>query len=243
MDGYRVRLAGLSDCCSAHLARLDPQPGPDPRQADGAYRFATERVLPGQGTRAERALRGPLPAEKVLVRASTPKGLWGTPVDIDGQRDRRLKQASSATYYGRWGAHEIEEALYREVGLHNGPTVKPIEVRAGIVARRMTPDVARIVGELSAEGSSRQIEATMRTTSLVPCVRDLYHNSRALLSQGDCRLRAPGPRARGTLSQCLRRRLRDAGCRSAGCPPSAPRPVAHRICRATLRSRADACPS
>jgi hypothetical protein len=89
-------------------------------------------------------------------------------VDIDGKRHRRLKQASSATYYGRWGPHEIEEALYREVGVHNGPTIKPIEVRAGIVARRMTPDLARIVGELSADGNSRQIEVTMRTTGMVP---------------------------------------------------------------------------
>jgi hypothetical protein len=89
-------------------------------------------------------------------------------VDIDGKRHRRLKQASSATYYGRWGPHEIEEALYREVGVHNGLTIKPIEVRAGIVARRMTPDLARIVGELSADGNSRQIEVTMRTTGMVP---------------------------------------------------------------------------
>lgn len=89
-------------------------------------------------------------------------------VDIDGKRYRRLKQASSASYYGRWGPHEVEEALYREVGVHNGATIKPIEARVGIVARRMTPDLARIVGELSADGNSRQIEVTMRTTGLVP---------------------------------------------------------------------------
>lgn len=89
-------------------------------------------------------------------------------VDVDGKRYHRLEQPSSATYYGRWGPHEIEEPLYREVGVRNGPTIKPIELRAGIVARRMTPDFARIVGELSADHNSREVERTMRTVGLVP---------------------------------------------------------------------------
>jgi hypothetical protein len=29
------------------------------------------------------------------------------------------------------GSHRIEEALYREVGVYNGPTIKPIELRVG----------------------------------------------------------------------------------------------------------------
>src|ERR1044071_5945486 len=37
--------------------------------------------------------------------------------DVDGRRYRRVEQASSATYYGRWGSHPIEEPLYREVGV------------------------------------------------------------------------------------------------------------------------------
>jgi hypothetical protein len=88
--------------------------------------------------------------------------------EIDGKRYRRLDQASSAVYYGRWGPHEVDESLYREIGVHNGPTIKPLERRVGMVGRRMTPDLARIVGELSANGNSRQIESTMRTTGLVP---------------------------------------------------------------------------
>jgi hypothetical protein len=89
-------------------------------------------------------------------------------VEVGDKRYRRMDQPSSATYYGRWGPHEIEEPLYREVGVHNGPTIKPIELRVGIVARRMTPDLARIVGELSADHNSRAVEKTMRTVGLVP---------------------------------------------------------------------------
>lgn len=89
-------------------------------------------------------------------------------VEIGGKRYRRLKQRSAAVYHGRWGSHEVVESLYRQVGVRNGPTIKPIERRVGMVARRMTPDLARVVGELSADGSSRQIENTMRITGLVP---------------------------------------------------------------------------
>lgn len=89
-------------------------------------------------------------------------------VEVGGRRYRRLEQSSSATYFGRWGSHRIEEPLYREVGLHNGPTIKPIELRVGMIARHMTPDLARVVGELSAAGSSREVERTMRTVGLVP---------------------------------------------------------------------------
>lgn len=84
-------------------------------------------------------------------------------VDVDGRTYRRLEQRSSATYQGRWGPHVIEEALYREVGVRNGPTIKPIELRAGLI-EHMTPDMARMVGELSAASSSRQIEHTLRAT-------------------------------------------------------------------------------
>jgi hypothetical protein len=73
--------------------------------------------------------------------------------DIDGIRYRRLEQHSPAVYFGRWGSHEIDEPLYRQIGVHNGPTLKPIELRAGIIARRMTLGLGRIVGKLGADGT------------------------------------------------------------------------------------------
>jgi hypothetical protein len=70
-------------------------------------------------------------------------------VDVEDQRYVRLTQRSSATYFGRWGPHTIDEALYRQAGVHNGPTIKPIELRVGIIDH-MTPDMARVVGDLFA---------------------------------------------------------------------------------------------
>src|SRR5690606_17678449 len=60
-----------------------------------------------------------------------------------------------------------EEALYRAVGVRNGPTIKPIELRLGIIGG-MTPDMARIVGELGAEVGSRSVIKMLRVTGLVP---------------------------------------------------------------------------
>jgi len=87
-------------------------------------------------------------------------------VEVGGQLYRRLEQPSSATYHGCWGPHVVEEPLYRLVGQHNGPTIKPIELRAGIV-HGMLPDLARMVGKLSAEQTSRQLEGTLETVRLV----------------------------------------------------------------------------
>lgn len=88
-------------------------------------------------------------------------------IDVGGTRYRRMQQASSATYSGRWGPHDIEEALYREVGVHNGATIKPIELRVGII-EHMTPDMARVVGALSAGCGSRVLARTLCVVGLVP---------------------------------------------------------------------------
>jgi hypothetical protein len=89
-------------------------------------------------------------------------------VAIDGRTYHRLGQNSSAVYAGRWGSHQIAEPLYREVGVHNGATVKPLERRVGMIARRMTPDLARIVGELCADGNTRELVRTMRAVGMRP---------------------------------------------------------------------------
>jgi hypothetical protein len=88
-------------------------------------------------------------------------------VEVDGDLYRRLDQPSSATYHSRWGEHHVKEALYRKVGVRNGPTIKPIELRVGII-KNMTPDMARIIGELGAEAGSRNVIKVLRVTGLVP---------------------------------------------------------------------------
>jgi hypothetical protein len=104
-------------------------------------------------------------------------------VDEEDGRWRRLEQPSSATYSGRWGPHEISEPLYRKVGMRNGPTMKPIERRAGII-EHMTPDMACIVGALGACHSSREVERTLWRTGLVPPGRAFLEKRGSKLAQG-----------------------------------------------------------
>lgn len=104
-------------------------------------------------------------------------------VDEEDGRWRRLEQRSSATYFGRWGPHEVAEPLYRRVGVHNGPTMKPLERRAGII-ERMTPDMASIVGALGACHSSREVERTLWRTGLVPPGRAFLEKRGSKLAQG-----------------------------------------------------------
>jgi hypothetical protein len=95
---------------------------------------------------------------------------------------RRLDQPSSATYFGRWGPHAIAEPLYRKVGVHNGPTIKPIERRAGII-ENMTPDMACIVGGLGADHSSREVERTLWRTGIVSPSRAFLERRGSKLAQ------------------------------------------------------------
>jgi hypothetical protein len=104
-------------------------------------------------------------------------------VDEEDGRWRRLEQSSSATYFGRWGPHEIAEPLYRKVGVHNGPTMKPIERRVGII-EHMTPDMASIVGALGACHSSREVERILERTGLVPPGRAFLDKRGSRLAQG-----------------------------------------------------------
>ena len=103
-------------------------------------------------------------------------------VDEEDGRWRRLPQRSSATYFGCWGSHSIAEPLYRRAGERNGPTMKPIERRAGIV-EHMTPDMASIVGALGACHSSREVERILRRTGFVPPGRAFLERRGSLLAQ------------------------------------------------------------
>jgi len=47
-------------------------------------------------------------------------------------------------------------------------TIKPLELRVGIIAKRLTPDFARIAGELSGDESSRELERVLRVVGMRP---------------------------------------------------------------------------
>jgi hypothetical protein len=87
-------------------------------------------------------------------------------VEVEGVVYRRLEQASSVRCFGMWGAYRIAEPLYREVGVHNGRTIKPLEKAAGLVTKTMTPMLARTLGEMQANSTSREAVKQLRRLGL-----------------------------------------------------------------------------
>jgi hypothetical protein len=81
-------------------------------------------------------------------------------VFVDGQRYRR--HASGARrYHSLCGSVEVQRNTYRLVGIHNGPTVVPLEIEAGIV-ENATPALASSVLQAFAMMPLRDYEEEMR---------------------------------------------------------------------------------
>jgi hypothetical protein len=95
---------------------------------------------------------------------------------IDGEKYRRLSQASSVLVHGLWGGHVVREPLYRLVGVHNGPTTKPLLRRLGVVDQSLLPDLANEAGALLSKMTSRDVEETLQTQGFRPPSRTTLRN-------------------------------------------------------------------
>jgi len=93
--------------------------------------------------------------------------------EVGGHSYRRLSQPSSTTYHGLWGTHEVHESLYRQERVRNGPTIKPLDVRVGVVGKRLLPDLGHAVGHLWGGEHSREMEATLSTLGFRPPSRTM----------------------------------------------------------------------
>jgi len=80
---------------------------------------------------------------------------------VDGEPYYALTQPSSIIVYGLWGAHVIPEPLYRREDMHNGPTIKLLEKRLGLVSRSMLANFASAAGALVAAMTDREAHATL----------------------------------------------------------------------------------
>jgi hypothetical protein len=118
-------------------------------------------------------------------------------IAIDEHTYRRLEQPSSATYHGLWGTHVIDEPLYRREDVRNGPTCKPLDLRVGVVGKRLLPDLGRALGHLWSGATSREAEETLATLGFRP-------PSRTLLEQGAQAIASEVVGAGDALDQVLR---------------------------------------
>jgi hypothetical protein len=79
---------------------------------------------------------------------------FGDLVQYRGQRYRR-HQPGSVCYFSLCGDCEVSRYSYRLIGVHNGPTIIPLELEAGILSRA-TPELARNVAHGYGEHDMRQ---------------------------------------------------------------------------------------
>jgi len=89
-------------------------------------------------------------------------------ITVGGEPYRKLSQPSARTYHGLWGAHRIEEPLYRRMGVRNGPTLKPLDVRLGVIKGVVLPALARAAGAMMATMTSRQTERHLQRLGFRP---------------------------------------------------------------------------
>lgn len=97
-------------------------------------------------------------AEVQLLAAQQPDAQI---ITYQEQRWKRLDPTNceALTPYGRGS---LSRSRYRLMGVHNGPTIDPVEINAGLLGA-MTPGAARLTGALQAVTTSREASRLMET--------------------------------------------------------------------------------
>lgn len=121
-------------------------------------------------------------------------------VEVGGVSYRRLHQHSAESYLGLRGPIRVIRGLYRQEGVKNGPTVVPMELRAGIVEGWYTPSAAKFAGVLAQEMPSRSTELVCRTGGLLQHGRASQFRVGVALGQRWEEIRAD---AEGTLIEAM----------------------------------------
>lgn len=92
-------------------------------------------------------------------------------VEVKGVVYGRLRQEARATYSTLRGEVVVLRHLYRQEGVRNGPTVVPVDLRAGIVEGRFTPAAALGFARMAQAMPSREAEATCESLHVLPYSR------------------------------------------------------------------------
>jgi hypothetical protein len=99
-------------------------------------------------------------------------------VEVKGRVYRRLNLPNNeAPYFGVRGATRVRRALYRDAGVKNGPTIVPMELRAGIVEGHLTPAAAQGIAALGQAMPSREADLTCQRLGVLPYSRSEHFRS------------------------------------------------------------------
>jgi len=93
-------------------------------------------------------------------------------VRVGSKTYRRMNNPNcTATYFGLRSNFRVERGIYREEGLRNGPTIVPMELRAGIVDGQLTPAAAGGIATLGQAMPSREASETSARLCVLPYSR------------------------------------------------------------------------
>jgi len=96
-------------------------------------------------------------------------------LEVGGQIYRRLEPPYAETYAGLRAPVRVTRHLYRLTGERNGPTIVPLELRAGIVEGRYTPAAAVGLAHMNQAMPSREADEIARSLGVLPYSRSAQH--------------------------------------------------------------------
>jgi len=149
------------------------------KQLEGFLGFVEEsrrRIREGEGLSfwdverevARRAAEIEVTATTRVLEAFEPKAMK---VTFEGKVYRRMPSPENGTYFSLRGKLHLKRYLYRQTGVRNGPTIVPLELRAGIARGRWTPGGYQAVGFLHQALPSREAKQAADIVGVLPYSR------------------------------------------------------------------------
>jgi hypothetical protein len=92
-------------------------------------------------------------------------------VEVDGFTWRRMKLRTAETYFTLRGPVRVARGLYRREDIRNGPTLVPLDLRAGMVEGRYTPAAAKAAAILAQAHPSREADTIAKALGVLPYSR------------------------------------------------------------------------
>ncbi len=99
-------------------------------------------------------------------------------VEVGGRTYRRMNNPNTeAAYFTMRGAVSLARGLYRDENVRNGPTIVPMELRAGIVEGLLTPAAAQGIAAVGQGVPSREADAMCSRLGVLPYSRSEHFRS------------------------------------------------------------------
>lgn len=99
-------------------------------------------------------------------------------VEVRGRTYKRMTNENMGTeYFAMRGATRVTRGLYRDEAVRNGPTIVPMDLRAGIVEGHLTPAAAKGIASLGQAMPSREAELNCERLGVLPFSRSEHFRS------------------------------------------------------------------